>query len=140
MAYDAPASPDDLVVTAADGNVDLRLVVENRPDKFSHEQIRDPDPANSEKIVVMAGDKVVYSGTPLSPPTPALHKRRWWSFLLNSPAGYVVDDAPVDSIRLNLTKRQVVKCMPNWGQGWEFPFFVFVFVAALSIKLGFRIA
>ncbi|MHC4356463.1 MAG: hypothetical protein ACYS0H_27485, partial [Planctomycetota bacterium] len=130
----------DLVITAQDENVELRLITRNNQDNSPGEEIRDRDQANSEEIVVMAGDKIIYSGAPLSPPTPVLHKRRWWSVLLSSSAGYISEDAPVDSIRLNLVKIQVVKWMPNWAKGWEVPFFVFVFVAALGIKLRFRIA
>lgn len=137
LAYEAPPTPNDLVVTAADGNVDLRLV--RHTNDISHDEIHDHDIASPEAIVVMADNKVIYSGNPLSPPIPVIHKKRWWSVLLDSPAGYVVEDAPVDSIRLNLSKKQVVKWMPNWATGWEFPFFVFVLLAALGIKLIFRI-
>ena len=139
LAYEPPPTPDDLVVTAADGNVDLRLLCHTNVDKISHDEIHDHDIANLEVIVVMADNKVIYSGTPLSPPTPVIHKQQWWSVLLGSPAGYLVEDAPIDSIRLNLSKKQAIKWMPNWAMGWEFPFFVFVFLAALGIKLGFRI-
>jgi hypothetical protein len=139
LAYGAPPTPNDLVVTAADGNVDLRLFCYTNVDEISHDEIHDHDLASPKAIVVMADNKVIYSGTPLSPPTPVIHKKRWWSVLLDSPAGYVIEDAPIDSIRLNLSKKQVVKWMPSWATGWEFPFFVFVFLAALGIKLVFRI-
>ena len=139
LAYEAPLTPNDLIVTAVDGNVDLRLFFHTNVDEISHDEIHDYDIASPEAIVVMADNKVIYSGTPLSPPTPVIHKQRWWSVILDSPAGYVVEDAPVDSIRLNLYKKQVVKWMPNWATGWEFPFFLFVLLAALGIKLVFRI-
>ena len=140
MAYEAPASLDDLAVMSADENVDLSLIVESSPNRLSNEQTGDDGPQGSDGIVVMAGDKVIYSGAPLSPPTHVLHKRQWWNAILNSPAGYLVKDAPVDSVRLNLLKKQAVKCGPNWARGWEFSFFVFVFIAALGLKLGLRIA
>jgi hypothetical protein len=139
LAYEAPSTPNDLVVTAVDGNVDLRLICHANVDEISHDEIHDHELVSPEAIMVMADNKVIYSGTPLSPPTPVIHKQRWWSVILDSPAGYVVENAPVDSIRLNLSKKQAVKWMPNWAAGWEFPFFVFVFLAALGIKLGFRI-
>jgi hypothetical protein len=139
LAYEAPDARDDLVVTAADGNVDLRLLRHHNLDTVARDETGDHERTSSEVIVVMADDKVIYSGAPLSPPTPVIHKRRWWSVLLDSPAGYVVEDAPIDSIRLNLSKKHVVKGMPSWAAGWEFPFFIFVFLAALGIKLGFRI-
>jgi hypothetical protein len=139
LAYEAPPKSDDLVVTTEDRNIELRLLRDTNLDEIRHNEIRNHYTANSEAIVVMADNKVIYSGTPLSPPTPVIYKRRWWNVLLNSPAGYVVSDAPIDSIRLNIYKKQVVKWMPNWAAGWELPFFTFVFLAALGIKLGFRI-
>jgi hypothetical protein len=139
LAYEAPDASDDLVVKAAKGNVDLRLLSYNNVDEISRDAIHGHNLASPGTIVVMADDKVIYSGNPLSPPTPVIHKKRWWSVLLDSPAGYVVEDAPVDSIRLNLFKKQAVKWMPKWAAGWECPFFVFVFLTALGIKLGFRI-
>jgi len=139
LAYEAPPTPNDLVVTAADGNVDLLLLRHTNMDEISHDEIHDHDLSNPGAIAVTADNKVIYSGTPLSPPTPVIHKQRWWSVLLGSPVGYVVEDAPIDSIRLNLSKKQVVKWMPKWATGWEFPFFVFVLFAALGIKLVFRI-
>lgn len=137
LAYEAPPTPNDLVVTAADGNVNLSLL--RHTNKISHDEIHNHDISSPEAIVVMAENKVIYSGNPFSPPTPVIHKQRWWSVLLDSPAGYIVEDAPIDSIRLNLSKKQAVKWMPNWATGWEFPFFVFVLLAALGIKLVYRI-
>jgi hypothetical protein len=140
MAYNAPASRGDLVAATADGSVDLRVTGENNSDTSPGGKVGDDVSATSDTVVIMADGEVVYSGTPLSPPTPVLHKRRWWSVILGSPAGYVVDDAPVDSIRLNLAKKQALKWGPGWARGWELPFFVFVFIAALGLKLGLRIA
>ena len=139
LAYEAPPTPDDLVVTTEDENIELCLLRNTNLDEVPHNEIHDHYLANSEVIVVMADNKVIYSGTPLSPPTSVIHKQRWWNVLLASPAGYVVSDAPIDSIRLNVSKKRVVKWMPDWAAGWEFPFFVFVLLAALGIKLGFRI-
>jgi len=137
LAYEAPPTLNDLVVTAADGNVDLCLL--RHTNEISRDEIHNHDIASPKAIVVMADNKVIYSGNPLSPPTPVIHKKRWWSVLLDSPAGYVVEDAPIDGIKLNLSKKQAVKWMPDWATGWEFPFFVFVLLAAFGIKLVFRI-
>jgi hypothetical protein len=140
LAYEAPEIPGDLVATSVDENIDLRLVTHNDPNRLSQDEIFENDSASSPAVVVMADDKIVYSGDPLSPPTRVIHKRRWWSVLLDNPAGYVVEDAPVDSIRLNVSRKQAVNWGPDWLRGWEFTFFIFVFIAALGIKLGFRIA
>ncbi len=139
LAYEAPPTPSDLVVTTEQGNIELQMIIDTNLDEISQKEIHDHNLANSQKIVVMADEMVIYSGTPLSPPTPVIHKRRCWNVLLESPAGYVVEDAPIDSIMLNVSKKQIIKWMPNWATGWEVPFFTFVLIAALGIKLGFRI-
>ncbi|MHC4168727.1 MAG: EMC3/TMCO1 family protein, partial [Planctomycetota bacterium] len=41
MAYEAPASQDDLVITAQDENVELRLITRNNQDNSPGEEIRD---------------------------------------------------------------------------------------------------
>lgn len=140
LAYEVPEVPGDLVATSVDENIDLRLVAHNDPNRLYQDEILEHNSASSPAVVVMADDKIVYSGDPLTPPTRVIHKRRWWSVLLDNPAGYVVEDAPVDSIKLNVSRRQAVKWGPDWARGWEFTFFMFVFIAALGIKLVFRIA
>lgn len=140
LAYEAPEALGDLVTMSADENIDLSLSTLNNSNRLSEDEILKNGSVSSPTVVVMADGKVVYSGDPLSPPTRVIYKRRWWNVLLESPAGYVVDDAPIESIKLNISRKQVVKWGPNWARGWEFTFFVFVFIAALGIKLGFRIA
>jgi hypothetical protein len=139
LAYEAPPTRDDLVVKTEDSNIELRLFSNTDMKEISNNKIHDHKITKSGEIMVITNDKVIYSGTPLSPPTPVIHKERWWNFLLNSPAGYVVEDAPIDSIKFNVSKKRVIKWMPNWAKGWELPFFVFVLLAALGIKLYFRI-
>jgi hypothetical protein len=140
FAYEAPVIPDDLVVTAENRDIELRLFSGSQMDEISGNEIHNRNLADSDAIVVMASNKVIYSGTPLSPPTPVIHKKRWWNVILTNPAGYLVEDAHIDSIRFNMSKKQVLKkWMPGWATGWEIPFFVFVLLSALGIKLGFRI-
>jgi hypothetical protein len=125
---------------SADQNINLSLVTHNDPNRLSQHGILENGSESSPTVMVMADGKVVYSGDPLSPPTRLIHKRRWWSVFLDNPAGYVVDEAPVESVKLNVSRKQAINWGPNWMRGWEFTFFVFVFIAALGIKLGFRIA
>lgn len=139
LAYQAPLTPNDLELMTRHENIELQLLNYNESNEISNNEIQTHNLAASEEIVVMADEKVIYSGTPLSPPTPVIQKRRWWNVLLDNPAGYVVKDAPLDSIRLNISRKQIIKWMPGWASGWEVPFFTFVLLAALGIKLSFRI-
>jgi hypothetical protein len=90
-------------------------------------------------VALMTGDRVIYEGDPLSPPTPTLGKRQWWHTILEAPSGYLRDDAPVESVSLNVVRRRIVPWAPDWINGWELPFFAAVSLTALAIKLTFRI-
>ncbi len=139
LAYEAPTSLSNLVATTEDDNINLLLFSDTNFNKNINNEIENHDLLHS-KIVVMADNTVIYSGNPLSPATPVVYKHRWWNVLHDNPAGYVVKDAPVDSIRLNINKKQIIGWLPNWAAGWEMPFFVFLLITALGIKLGFRVA
>jgi len=71
---------------------------------------------------------------PLAAPVPVVHKRQWWNWLMENPAGYLPDDAPVDEIRVGLPRRELVSMGPSWMRGWEAIFLPVLFVAALGYK------
>jgi len=91
------------------------------------------------KVIVKTADRVLYRGDPLNPPVPSVTAREWWNILLESPAGYLTDEAGVEKIRFNTRERRFVEFMPGWGEGVEFPYFVFVFITALFGRLIFGI-
>jgi hypothetical protein len=139
LAYEAPGNLNDLVATTKDDNINLSLLHDNKFNEIVDDEIEKGNLTYS-KIKVMADDTLIYSGNPLSPAMPVIHKKQWWNVFFKKPAGYILKDAPVDSIRLNISKKRVINWMPDWAAGWEAPFFIFVLLAALGIKLGFRIA
>ena len=139
LAYEAPPTPDDLEVMTEGRSIELQLLNYNELNEISKNEIQARNFAVSEEIVIKIDNKVIYSGNPLSPPMPVIHKRRWWNVILDSPAGYIVKDAPIDSMKLNISRKQIIKWMPGWASGWEVPFFIFVLIANLGIKYGFRI-
>lgn len=81
----------------------------------------------------------VYEGAPDNPPTPVVHQRRWWNALLGNEAGYVRPNADVDEIHFGFPALNLFPSLPSWASTWELPFFVSLFVAALSIKIAFKI-
>ena len=72
---------------------------------------------------------------PMAAPVPVVHKRQWWNWLMENPAGYLPDDAPVDEIRVDLPERELFTIGPAWMRGWEAIFLPVLFVAALSYKI-----
>jgi len=123
QGYENLPNRSDLAVKSADQSSKLYL---------SH--------LNNTDISINADNQVIYTGDPFSPPTSALHKRQWWNVVVASPVGYLAKDASVSNVELNFPKKQFLKWMPEWGRGWEVPFFMCVFIAALAIKIIFRIA
>jgi len=90
-----------------------------------------------KKIVIMAGPEKIYQGPVIA--TPYLEKRQWWNDLVEAPAGYLISNSPVEQVALNVRRRMVWVGMANWAAGWEAPFFMFVFAAALFLKFQYRI-
>jgi hypothetical protein len=76
---------------------------------------------------------------PLIAAVPILHKRQWWNWLMENPAGYVPDEAPVDALRIDLSRRELHAIGPSWMRGWEVIFLPVLFVAALTYKIVRRI-
>jgi hypothetical protein len=76
---------------------------------------------------------------PLLAAVPVLHKREWWNRLMENPAGYLPEDAPMDSIRIDLPRRELHGVGPSWMRGWEAIFIPVLFVAALTYKTARRI-
>ncbi|MBT3907223.1 MAG: hypothetical protein HN578_21250 [Rhodospirillales bacterium] len=93
--------------------------------------------SSGKTLIVMAGHQKIYEG--LVTATPFLEKRHWWNSLVEAPAGYLVSDSPVEQVALNVRRRDVWARMAEWAAGWEAPFFMFVFAAALFFKFRYRI-
>jgi hypothetical protein len=76
---------------------------------------------------------------PLAAAVPVLHKRQWWNHLMENPAGYLPEEAPVDEIRIDLPRRELHGFGPAWMRGWEAIFLPVLFVSALTYKIVRRI-
>jgi hypothetical protein len=139
QGFEAPPSHETLSVMAVEGDINIQLNGFTDADRSLSTESPSYKEKSNFKIVVKADGKTVYSGYPLTPPTPFIYKKKWWNYFFDNPAGYLSEDAPMESIRLNISKRRFVKWMPEWGEGWEFPFFGFVFLIAFGIKVAFRI-
>lgn len=97
-----------------------------------------PPPAGEALTIEVAGI-TAFAGNPFVPPTPVLTQRQWWNAWLGNPVGYVNPQAGIDEIALDLPRRRLFGGVPDWMAGWEIPYFLSIFVAALALKLGLRI-
>jgi hypothetical protein len=91
------------------------------------------------RVEARAPDGAVILELPLAAAVPVLHKRVWWNRLMENPAGYLPDDAPVDEIRIGLPRRELHAVGPQWLRGWEAIFLPVLFVAALTYKAARQI-
>lgn len=94
---------------------------------------------DSRSVQIEIDDIPVYLGNPVDPPVGKVEKRQWWNSLVENPAGYIEKGAPVSAIIWAYPKKIYIKNVPTWLGTWEFTFFMSVFVAALGLKIGFRI-
>lgn len=59
--------------------------------------------------------------------------------MLENPAGYIEEGASVSAIIWEYPRKFYIKDVAVWMGAWEFTFFLSVFVAALGVKLLFKI-
>ena len=97
------------------------------------------DISKLRKLVLTADGLIIYVGNPFTPPTEVLYKRKWWNSIIENPDGYLDQNSPVDSIGINVVKYKVLKGVPDWASGWEFPYFLSAFAFAIAIKFKFKI-
>jgi hypothetical protein len=70
---------------------------------------------------------------------PVIHKRQWWNWLMANPAGYLPDDAIVESFDIELPEQQFLAFGPGWIRGWMFSFFLTFLLSSIGFKLALKI-
>lgn len=106
------------------------------PERFHAEWLAG---AGSAQVLITDESGARLANHAMTAPVPVLHKRQWWNLLLGNPAGYLPPELPLDRVEFVLPEKEYLGFGPGWLRGWEFSFFVAVFVGALGLKLGFRI-
>jgi hypothetical protein len=76
---------------------------------------------------------------PLPVPTAIVHKFHAFNWLVANPAGYLPDDAAVDTIRIDMPTRIFLPWGPTWMRGWELPFFFAVFAVSIALKWRWKL-
>lgn len=102
-------------------------------------QSETPGAGLAPRIVVGDGPATDATTIVMKAPVPVLHPRRWWNMLIANPAGYVPEDFPVREIAIALPRQQILTLGPAWLRGWEATFFAALVIAALTVKIVFRI-
>jgi len=72
-------------------------------------------------------------------PVPVIHKRQWWNWLIGNPIGYLPEQAPVDSVHVDLPSPSYLPFGPGWMRFWATPFLAVLFVLSLLIHRFTRI-
>jgi len=139
-AYTLPEGPGAVAVTfvpAVTGGVEISPPELGRVDRGVVMLV--PRQARLTEISISADGKTIYSGDPFRAPVPVIAKKGWLNLILPSAVGYVNSTSPVEEIHLDLPRKQFFPALPSWASGWEPPYFFSVMVAALAIKLAFKI-
>jgi hypothetical protein len=137
------------ILPAAPGTVALTFV----PDVSRAVQISPPEVARIERgalviapsdvhratITVSADGKAIYSGDLFGAPASVVAKKGWINLIMPSVVGYLNSASPVDEIHLALPRKRLLNKVPSWAAGWEVPYFLNVFIAALVLKRLFNI-
>lgn len=96
-------------------------------------------PLPDNPMSLLTADGTVLMKLPLAQPTPAITKRRWWHLLFGERAGYLPENAPIESVELGLPRRIMIPGLPSWLAGWEIPFFGGMLLFSVAIKMRYRI-
>ncbi len=127
MGYMIPVGAE-LEASAQDCNIPVSILLQSDA------------PLSADTVVSLSAEGIeIYSGVPLSPPTPIIYKQRWWHLFVGSNVGYLDSRSTVDAVRLHLPEYEFLGFLPAWGRGWGGLYFVSVFVSALLTKFIFKI-
>lgn len=116
--------PESAVVEETDRNVVLRW-----PDASGGQTVR---------LVEKAADRPLLE-LPHDAPRARLSQKSWTHWLYANPAGYLPDDGPIESVRLDMPHREVLPFGPPWLRTWHLFFLTVLSVAALAVKVAFGI-
>ncbi len=95
-----------------------------------------PEPGRTALLLFASTEQFA---VPTAVPARVVHKRRWWNHLLANPAGYVAEEAAVDSFLVDVPAQRVIDWGPGWMRGWLFAFLLFLLGFSVVIKITLRI-
>ncbi len=139
FSYALPEKRDKIFVTMSPNHSGLSIMTQAGIFQKEQDTLWIVPSSDSEQIEVRINGDSIYSGSPFTPLTSVISKRKWWHVLLDSEIGYLADEAPIEVLRLELPRKRVLPGVPLWAAGWEWPFFICVLLSSLSIKLIFRL-
>lgn len=100
-------------------------------------QVKWPDAAHPIALKDQSGHTLL--SLPLSAPVPAVSKWSPWNALIGNPAGYVPDQAVVDTVEVPLAPLDIVPVGPSWLRSW-ITLFLFVLISwSLWLKKKWRL-
>lgn len=139
FSYALPETGDKIVVTMSPNYSGLSITTQAGIFQKEQDTLWIVPSSYSEQIEVRINGDPIYTGNPFTPPTSSIGKRKWWHVLVSSETGYLADEAPIEELLLALPRKRVLPGVPLWASGWEGPFFLWVLLSSLSIKLIFHI-
>jgi hypothetical protein len=98
-----------------------------------------PSSNRSDPISFYVENQLVFKGNIFSKPDPFISKKKWWHYFFASDIGYLSQTSPIEEIHFAFPKNSIHKALPDWISGWEWTFFIAIFLVSLPIKIIFKI-
>ncbi|GAB4169102.1 MAG: hypothetical protein Kow0020_02770 [Wenzhouxiangellaceae bacterium] len=76
---------------------------------------------------------------PPAQPTPVLHPKRWWNRLIANPGGYLDPESGIDRLDIDMPIVEVWPVGPAWLRGWPAPYFLVLIIAAVYLKVRWKV-
>lgn len=140
-SYRLPDSGDGVSVEAS---LDTQKLAFEPPAAFSREAngnvaFYPRRMSRTAEIEIRHAGGIIYSGRPMEPVTPVIDKKSWWNWLFADETGYLRADAALKRVSFAFPRRTFVPLLPGWLSTWEMPFFLSMTIAALAVKLAFKV-
>jgi len=101
-------------------------------------QVKSPRAEASSELVDNTGQSLL--SIPDAQASGIKHKHIWLNYLIGNPAGYLLNDAPVQALHIALPPLELIHMGPGWMRGWEFSYFLTVFAVSIWLKLRWRLS
>ncbi|HSH42852.1 MAG TPA: hypothetical protein VK973_12080 [Arenicellales bacterium] len=113
--------------------------IHTQPPRYQTQWRQSDHGGEPPRIAVLDGNGRMVAKVALEKPVAVVHKRRWWNALVASPADYLPADGALDSLRIELPRREYLPFGYDWLRGWETVFFAFLLATSIAMKVGLRI-
>ncbi len=138
-SYTIPFNEDKVLITTDPEEINLYISPNNIVSNDSNGNIFLNPLNNSDSVTVYIDKDIIYTGQLFSAPIPFITKQKWWSFILSDENGYITKESSIQLLYIHYPKKIIFERMPSVINGWEFLFFVGIFISAITLRFIFKV-